>query len=147
MEPEFWVAVAFVIFIGVLVYVGAHKTVIDALDERTARIKAELDEARRLRDEAAALLAEYERKQGEAEREAEAIIAERQGGSRADRGGSQARSWRNSSPAAPRWPKPRSRRPRRRRSPTCATAAAEAAVAAAERVLTAIRHGQGRRAT
>jgi F-type H+-transporting ATPase subunit b len=75
-EPEFWVAVAFVIFVGVLIYAGAHKKIIDALDHRSASIKAELDEARRLRDEAQALLAEYKRKQGDAEREAEAIIAE-----------------------------------------------------------------------
>ena len=47
-----------------------------ALDHRSARIKAELDEARRLRDEAEKLLAEYQRKQGEAEREAEAIVAD-----------------------------------------------------------------------
>jgi F-type H+-transporting ATPase subunit b len=75
-EPEFWVAVAFVIFVGIIIYVGAHKKVIAALDERGARIKAELDEARRLRDEAAALLAEYQRKQQEAQREADAIVAE-----------------------------------------------------------------------
>jgi F-type H+-transporting ATPase subunit b len=75
-EPEFWVAVAFVLFIGVIVYYGAHKKMLDALDQRSARIKAELDEARRLRDEAGKLLAEYQRKQREAEREAEAIIAE-----------------------------------------------------------------------
>ena len=56
-EPEFWVAVAFVLFIGLLVYVGAHKKVTDALDHRSARIKAELDEARRLRDVAGKLLA------------------------------------------------------------------------------------------
>jgi len=75
-EPEFWVAVAFVIFIGVLAYVGAFQKLIEALDQRSARIKDELDEARRLRDEAQQLLAEYQRKQSEAEREAEAIIAE-----------------------------------------------------------------------
>jgi F-type H+-transporting ATPase subunit b len=75
-EPESWVAIAFVIFVGVLLYVGAHRKLIEALDHRGARIKAELDEARRLRDEAAALLAEYQRKQHEAEREAEAIVAE-----------------------------------------------------------------------
>jgi len=75
-EPEFWVAVAFVLFIGVLIYVGAHKKITDALDHRAARIKAELDEARRLREEAGKLLAEYQRKQSEAEREAEAIVAE-----------------------------------------------------------------------
>ena len=75
-EAEFWVAVAFVLFVLLLFYVGAHKKVTDALDERSARIKAELDEARRLRGEAEKLLAEYKRKQGEAEREAQAIVSE-----------------------------------------------------------------------
>jgi F-type H+-transporting ATPase subunit b len=74
-EAEAWVAIAFVIFLGLLVYLGAHRRVIDALDNRQARIKAELDEARRLRDEAQTLLADYQRKQKEADREAEAIIA------------------------------------------------------------------------
>ena len=75
-EPEFWVAVAFVLFLGLLAYVGVHKKLIEALDPRGARIKAELDEARRLREEAGKLLAEYQRKQREAEREAEAIVAD-----------------------------------------------------------------------
>jgi F-type H+-transporting ATPase subunit b len=75
-EPELWVAVAFVLFIAVLIYVGAFKKAVEALDQRAARIKADLDEARRLRDEAGKLLAEYQRKQGEAEREAAAIVAE-----------------------------------------------------------------------
>ena len=74
-EAEFWVAVAFVLFFGLLGYMGVHKLLLDALDNRTARIKAELDEALRLREEAQKLFAEYQRKQGEAEREAEAIIA------------------------------------------------------------------------
>jgi F-type H+-transporting ATPase subunit b len=73
-DAEFWVAVAFVLFIGVLIKVGAHRLIIDALDGRAARIKGELDEARRVRDEAEALLAEYRRKRGEADREAEAIV-------------------------------------------------------------------------
>ena len=72
---EFWVAVAFFAFLCILAYVGAHKYILDALDQRAARIKAELDEARQLRDEAVKLLAEYQDKRGEAEREAEAIIA------------------------------------------------------------------------
>jgi F-type H+-transporting ATPase subunit b len=75
-EPEFWVAVAFVLFVAVILYVGAHKKMTDALDHRSVRIKAELDEARRLRDEAGKLLAEYQRKQSEAEREAESIVAD-----------------------------------------------------------------------
>jgi F-type H+-transporting ATPase subunit b len=74
-ETENWVALGFVLFLGLLVYLGAHRRVIDGLDQRQARIKAELDEARRLREEAQALLADYQRKQREADREAEAIIA------------------------------------------------------------------------
>jgi F-type H+-transporting ATPase subunit b len=74
-EAETWVAIAFVIFLGLLVYLGAHRRVIDGIDQRKARIQAELDEARRLREEAQALLAEYQRKRNEADREAEAIIA------------------------------------------------------------------------
>ena len=74
-EAEFWVAVAFVIFLGVLAYVGVHRKIFDALDQRSARIKAELDEASRLRDEAEQLLRTYQRKQREAEQEAAGIIA------------------------------------------------------------------------
>jgi len=73
--PEFWVAVAFVIFCSILVYVGAIQKIIDTLDQRSARIKAELDEARRLRDEAEQLLAVYRSKQRDAEQEAAGIIA------------------------------------------------------------------------
>jgi F-type H+-transporting ATPase subunit b len=74
-EAEFWVAVAFVIFVGVMIYFGVHKLITDALDQRSGRIRSELDEARRLKDEAAALLAEYRRKQQTAEREAAEIVA------------------------------------------------------------------------
>ena len=75
MDAEFWVAVAFVLFMVVLGYFGVHRTIIDTLDKRRARIKAELDEARRLREEAEKLLADYQRKQDEAQQEAEAIVA------------------------------------------------------------------------
>jgi F-type H+-transporting ATPase subunit b len=74
MSPEFWVAVSFVLFIGVLIYFGTHKAILASLDQRAERIKAELDEARRLKEEARALLAEYERKKSEAEQEAAGII-------------------------------------------------------------------------
>ncbi len=73
--PETWVAIGFLVFVGVLIYLGAHRRIADALDQRQARIKSELDEARRLREEAQALLAEFERKGREAETEAAAIIA------------------------------------------------------------------------
>lgn len=73
-SPETWVAIGFVCFLGLLAYLGAHSKLIDALDRRQARIKGELDEARRLREEAQALLAEFERKGKAAESEAAAII-------------------------------------------------------------------------
>jgi F-type H+-transporting ATPase subunit b len=74
-EAEFWVAVAFVLFIGVLGYFGVHKLILSSVDQRRDKIKAELDEARRLKEEAQAVLAEYQRKQHEAEEEAAGIIA------------------------------------------------------------------------
>ena len=49
-ETENWVALAFLLFIGLLVYLGVHRKVTDSLDQRQARIKSELDEARRLRE-------------------------------------------------------------------------------------------------
>jgi F-type H+-transporting ATPase subunit b len=74
-EPEFWVAVAFVIFVGVLIYVGVPKLVTKALDDRAKRVQDELDEARRLKEEAQKLLGEYKAKQRQADDEAAAIIA------------------------------------------------------------------------
>ena len=73
--PETWVAIAFLCFLGLLVYLGAHRKLIDALDQRQVRIRSEIDEAKRLREEAQALLADFERKGREAESEAAAIIA------------------------------------------------------------------------
>ena len=70
-EAETWVAIAFVILMAVFAYVGVHRTVLTALDNRAARIKAELDEARKLKDDAAKVLAEYKTRRAAAEREAE----------------------------------------------------------------------------
>jgi F-type H+-transporting ATPase subunit b len=74
-DPETWVAVAFVILMGLFAYLGVHRTVLKALDNRSARIKAELDDARRLKDEAAKVLAEYKARRASAEKEAADIIA------------------------------------------------------------------------
>jgi F-type H+-transporting ATPase subunit b len=73
-DPEFWVAVAAVIFIAV-VWKPARTALIGGLDARAAGIRAELDEARKLRAEAEQLLAEYQRKEREAVAEAQAIVA------------------------------------------------------------------------
>ena len=74
-ESEFWVAVSFFIFIGVLVYLGIHKKVVSALDARALRISKELEEARQLREEAEKLLADYRRKLGDVVTEVDNIIA------------------------------------------------------------------------
>ncbi len=74
-QPETWVAIAFLLLMGVFAYVGVHRTVLSALDRRSARIKNELDDARRLKDEAARLLADYKARHASAEREAQDIIA------------------------------------------------------------------------
>ena len=74
LEAEFWVAVAFVILMAIFAYVGVHRIVLKALDHRSERIKAELDDARRLKEEAAKLLAEYHARHASAEREAQDII-------------------------------------------------------------------------
>lgn len=74
-EAEFWVAIGFLVFLGLMGWVGVHRTIGKSLDDRAARIKAELDGARRLRNEAAALLAEYQRKRQDAEGEAQEIVS------------------------------------------------------------------------
>ena len=74
-EPETWVAIAFIILMGVFAWLGVHRTVLTALDHRAQRIKAELDDARRLKDEAAKVLAEYQARRATAEREAQDIVA------------------------------------------------------------------------
>jgi F-type H+-transporting ATPase subunit b len=74
-EAEFWVAVSFFIFIGVLVYLGIHKKVASALDARALRISKELEEALRLREEAEKLLADYRRKLGDVVTEVDNIMA------------------------------------------------------------------------
>jgi F-type H+-transporting ATPase subunit b len=74
-EPETWVAIAFIILMGVFVWLGVHRTVLTALDHRADRIKAELDDARKLKEEAAKVLAEYKARHATAEREAADIVA------------------------------------------------------------------------
>jgi F-type H+-transporting ATPase subunit b len=78
-QPETWVAIAFVILMAVFAWLGVHRTVLTALDHRAQRIKAELDDARRLKDEAAKLLADYQARRASAEREAQDIITNARG--------------------------------------------------------------------
>ena len=73
-DPEFWVLLAVVIF-AIVVWKPMRRAVLGTLDERAMRIQGELEEARKLRDEAERLLADYRQKEREAEADARAIIA------------------------------------------------------------------------
>ena len=73
-QAEFWVAVAFLILMGVFGYFGVHRTILQALDHRRDRIQKDLDDARRLKEEAVKLVEEYRARRASAEREAQDII-------------------------------------------------------------------------
>jgi len=73
-KAESWVLVAFLLFIALLLYLKVPAMVAKMLDERSAKIAKELAEARKLREEAEALLASYQKKRVEAEAEASAIL-------------------------------------------------------------------------
>ena len=74
-NTDFVVLVAFVIFLGVLVYFRVPALLGGLLDKRANAIKSELDEARALREEAQAVLASYERKHKEVQEHADKIVA------------------------------------------------------------------------
>jgi F-type H+-transporting ATPase subunit b len=75
-EAETWVLVAFAIFLLLIWRVGAHRSILSMLDDRSKRVSSELAEARRLKTEAEKLLAEYQKKRREADSEAAEIIAQ-----------------------------------------------------------------------
>ncbi|MEQ8400614.1 MAG: F0F1 ATP synthase subunit B [Roseitalea porphyridii] len=74
LDSSFWALVGLILFFGIVYYFKVPGMVTGALDKRGDRIRNELEEARRLREEAQQLLAEYQRKRKEAEKEAEAIV-------------------------------------------------------------------------
>lgn len=69
------VGIGFVLFVGVLLYYNVPGMITAKLDERSVKIKRDLDEARALRDEAQTLLAGFERKQKEVQGQADDIVA------------------------------------------------------------------------
>ncbi|MCT4656077.1 MAG: ATP F0F1 synthase subunit B [Cohaesibacter sp.] len=73
-DATLWAFVALIVFFGIIIKAGVPGMIAAALDKRANAIEDELDQARRLREEAQALLAEYQRKQREAESEAEEIV-------------------------------------------------------------------------
>jgi len=134
-EAEFWVAISFLFLLAVFGYLGVHRTLAKALDERQARIKAELDEARRLKEEAAALLADYQHRQQQAEHEAAQILATAQ--AEAERAAAEARGKMDDFVARRRkMAEARIAQAEARALAEVRAAAAEAAAAAAERILT-----------
>ena len=73
-DATFYALVALVIFLAFVVYLKVPGTVAKSLDERAERIAKELEDARKLREEAQTLLASYQRKQREAQQEADEIV-------------------------------------------------------------------------
>jgi F-type H+-transporting ATPase subunit b len=74
-DSTFWVLVAFVLFFALVFYLKVPGKVMGQLDERAAKIKRDLEEAEKLHQEAQQLFAEYQRKQRNALKEAEEIVA------------------------------------------------------------------------
>ncbi|SRR6185312_13491519 len=74
MDATFWATVALFIFLAVILYVKVPAMISKTLDVRADRIRNELEDARRLREEAQQLLAEFQRKRKEAEKDAADIV-------------------------------------------------------------------------
>jgi F-type H+-transporting ATPase subunit b len=69
-----WATISLFIFLGIITYYGVPKAIAKMLDDRIGKIEQDLDEAKKLREEAQSLLVEYERKRKTAESEAEEIV-------------------------------------------------------------------------
>jgi F-type H+-transporting ATPase subunit b len=76
LDNTFFAFLALVLFLGIVVWAGAHKKAATALDARAAQIDKDINDARKLREDAEALLAEYKQKKLDAEKEAQGIIAQ-----------------------------------------------------------------------
>ncbi|MCF8467543.1 MAG: hypothetical protein K9G33_09100 [Sneathiella sp.] len=74
-DPAFWVGIAFFGFFGVLVYFKVPPLVVKQLDARADKIRAELDEAKKLREDAQMLFADFQRRQHDALQTADDIVA------------------------------------------------------------------------
>lgn len=73
---EHYVALGFVVFVAIMMYLGVQHQIVGALDARIARVKKELSQAEELRAEAAKVLEGYKQKAAEARAEAQAIVAQ-----------------------------------------------------------------------
>lgn len=75
LNPTFWVAGSFTVFVGGVLYKKAHHAILAMLDDRIASVKSQMEAAKSLREEAEELLLDYQRRQREAEKEAAAMMA------------------------------------------------------------------------
>ncbi|MBI1621943.1 F0F1 ATP synthase subunit B [Aquamicrobium zhengzhouense] len=75
MDATFWATVGLVLFLALVIFAGLPAMVNKALDSRAEKIRNELEEARKLREEATKLLAHYQQKRKEAEQEAAEIVS------------------------------------------------------------------------
>ncbi len=74
-DSTFWTATGFFLFLALLVYMKVPKIILGGLDNKISRIEQDLEDAKRLREDAQALLAKYERKRKSAQSEADDIVA------------------------------------------------------------------------
>lgn len=74
MDATFWALIGLIIFLGILAYMKVPAMIAKSLDDRADAIKNQLEEARALREEAQQLLAEYQRKRKDAEKEAAEMV-------------------------------------------------------------------------
>jgi len=75
MDATFWALVGLVLFFALITYLKVPGMITASLDTRAEQIRSELEQAKRLREDAQQLLAEYQRKRKEAESEAASILA------------------------------------------------------------------------
>jgi F-type H+-transporting ATPase subunit b len=73
-DATFWALVGLILFFGLVLYLRVPRQIGGALDRRAEAIRGELEQARKLREEAEALLADYKRRAAEAVNEASAIV-------------------------------------------------------------------------
>lgn len=76
IDATFYALVALIMFLGIVFWAGAHEKAGAALDARAAQIDRDIKDARKLREDAEALLAEYKQKKLDAEKEAAGIVAQ-----------------------------------------------------------------------
>jgi F-type H+-transporting ATPase subunit b len=74
-NTDFVVLMGFLVFVGILLYARVPSRLASMLDARAVQIKADLDEAKALREEAMTILASYERKQKDVQAQADRIVA------------------------------------------------------------------------